>query len=540
MSRNSVHSHNAVYDSIVVGAGLGGLCAAFELTRAGQKVLLLEQHNLPGGFATSFVRGRFEFEPSLHELPDMRSIQEATGVVRYLLDDARLDIKFLSVPEAYRLILTEDKVNVRVPFGVEAFIDTIEKQVPGSRKSVTAYMELCGQVQAAFQYLNSNKDHPDYLKVLKEHGNFVRTASATAAEVAKAVGVPPKAHDLLFAYWCYLGVPDSRLSFPIWASLLHSYISSGAVIPSLRSHEIACAFVQRIEELGGEVRYNTRVEKILVDKGTVYGAQTASGETLRATSVISNASPTLVFNSLVYPRTEVPLQALRNINARKHGFSVMVVYLGLDRDMKTLGLSDYSYFISPHMRTDRLYEELYKLDSKEIMQASVCLNAANPDCSPPGTTILSITAGFRSEAWSQVTGTEYYRTKTALAERLIRQFEEATETDIRSHIEEMEVATPQTFARYTGAYDGIVYGYEPEPWDSIIPRVLSMDKERYLDGLDFCGGFSYRCHGYGSSMLSGKAAAERVLARSGEDTSSHTNGHATGRSDGLASGEAVR
>ena len=506
-------SRTTVYDSLVVGAGLGGLCAAFELSRAGQNVLLLEQHNVPGGFATSFVRGRFEFEPSLHELPDMRSIREATGVVRYLQDDAQLDIRFLSVPEAYRLILTDSQVNVRLPFGVEAFIDTIENQVPGSRASVTAYMDLCAQVQAAFQYLNTNKDHPDYMKVLREHGNFVRTASATAAEVAKAVGVPPRAHDLLFAYWCYLGVPDSRLSFPIWASLLHSYISSGAVIPALRSHEIASAFVHRIEELGGEIHFNTKVQRILAENGRVYGVETASGEILHAPTIISNASPTLVFNSLIYPRSQVPEQALRNINARKHGFSVMVVYLGLDVDMKSLGLTDYSYFISPHMNTDRLYEKLYTLDSNEIMQASVCLNAANPECSPPGTTILSLTAGFRSEAWARVKGSDYYRIKTALAGKLIRQFEDATGTDIRSHIEEMEVATPQTFARYTGAHDGIVYGYEPEPWDSVIPRVLSLDKEHYLDGLDFCGGFSYRCHGYGSSMLSGKAAAERVLAR---------------------------
>ena len=317
-------SRTTVYDSLVVGAGLGGLCAALELARAGQKVLLLEQHNLPGGFATSFVRGRFEFEPSLHELPDMRSIREATGVVRYLQDDAQLDIQFLSVPEAYRLILTDPQVNVRLPFGVAAFIDTIEKQVPGSRASVTAYMDLCAQVQAAFLYLNTNKDHPDYLKVLREHGNFVRTASATAAEVARAVGVPPQAHDLLFAYWCYLGVPDSRLSFPIWASLLHSYISSGAVIPALRSHEIASAFVHRIEELGGEIRYNTRVQKILAENGRVHGVETSSGEILQAPTIISNASPTLVFNSLIFPRSQVPGQALRNINARKHGFSVMV------------------------------------------------------------------------------------------------------------------------------------------------------------------------------------------------------------------------
>jgi len=501
------------YDSIVVGAGLGGLCATYELARSGQKVLLLEQHNLPGGFATSFRRGRFEFEPSLHELPDMRSISEATGVVRYLLDDAKLDIKFLAVPEAYRLILTDDNVNVRLPFGIPAFIDAIELAVPGSRASVTQYMDLCKDVQNAFQYLNTNKEHPDYRKVLRDHGNFINTASATAGEVAKAIGIPQKAHDILFAYWCYLGVPASRLSFPIWASLLFSYVSSGAVIPSMRSHEIACAFEKKILDCGGAIQYNTRVEKILAENGSVKGVETSQGETIFAPVVVSNASPSLVWGSLVQPGNEVPEAALRNVNARRHGFSVMVVYLGLDADPQTLGLADYSYFISPHMRTERLYDELYNLESDETMQASVCLNAANPLCSPPGTTILSLTAGFRSEAWAHIEPGEYNRVKTRIAGKLIRQFENATGVDIRGHIEELEVATPQTFARYTGAYDGIVYGYEPEPWDSVIPRVLSLEKERYLKGLDFCGGFSYRCHGYGSSMLSGKAAAERVLGR---------------------------
>ena len=82
---------------------------------------------------------------------------------------------------------------------------------------------------------------------------------------------------------------------------------------------------------------------------------------------------------------------------------------------------------------------------------------------------------------------------------------------VKDHIEEIEVATPQTFARYTGAYDGIVYGYEPEPWDSVVPRALAMKKERFVQGLYFCGGFSYRCHGYGSSILSGKDAGETAV-----------------------------
>jgi len=79
-------------DVVVVGAGLGGLGAALELARQGVKVLVLEQHNLPGGFATSFVRGRFEFEPSLHQMPAPLPHSSAVSVKDYLLEEAGLDL----------------------------------------------------------------------------------------------------------------------------------------------------------------------------------------------------------------------------------------------------------------------------------------------------------------------------------------------------------------------------------------------------------------------------------------------------------------
>ena len=56
------------YDVVIVGAGNAGICAAAAMAQNGLKTLVLEQHNLPGGCASSFKRGRFEFDVSLHSV----------------------------------------------------------------------------------------------------------------------------------------------------------------------------------------------------------------------------------------------------------------------------------------------------------------------------------------------------------------------------------------------------------------------------------------------------------------------------------------
>ena len=233
-----------------------------------------------------------------------------------------------------------------------------------------------------------------------------------------------------------------------------------------------------------------------------------------ARQVICNVSPTLVYGNLIEPALEVPESAHRLTNAKIHGLSGFVVYLGLDASPESLGLTEYGYFVSESMDTDSIFASMGRPERTE-MAATNCLNAANPDCSPPGTTVLSITTLYHRDTWCRVKPEDYVQTKNRIADDMIRQFEEGSGIAIRDHIEEIEVATPATFARYAGARKGVIYGYELEPWDSLIPRALALPGEQYFKGLEFTGGYASMAHGFSGSLLSGRASGALTLHRLG-------------------------
>lgn len=512
------------YDIIVIGAGCGGLTAAACAAKEGKNVLLLERHNTPGGFASSFVRGRFEFDVSLHQLCGFGK-SAGLGEVRQIFEYLGISdkIQWIDIPNAYRLITKASdgsEIDVTMPFGAENFIEAMEHYVPGSRQSMIKLFNLAEEIVNSINSITSGgtqKGLKFMYKTLKEHGNFIRTAPYSVNKVLDALNVPKKAQEIFTAYWMYLGVDCDRLSFVHYMSMVYSYLTFGSVVPKMRSHEMSMALAGAIEDNGGEIRYNSHVSRILFKDGQASGVILKNGEKIECKHLICTCSPTTAYGKLIKAK-DVPESALKRTNARSFGMRGACLYLGLNRSPADLGITEHSYFITDTANTVNQYNLMKSIETNNA-QAAVCLNIADPTASPSGTTLLCITTLYSDNCWANVNPENYFDEKDMLAARLIANFENSTGIVIHNSIEELEVATPITFARYTYTPQGTVYGYYGDDWDGIIPRIMTEASDCDTKGLRFCGGWGAQLSGMSSAIASGRNAAFATLGDIKEEIS---------------------
>lgn len=493
------------YDVIVVGAGNGGLATAAVTAKNGCKTLLLERNLLPGGCATSFCRGRFEFEASLHELANVGT-KAQSGSIRRFFDSLGAEIGWCTEETAFRVIAEGvDGYDAMLPSGLDAFCDEMERLVLGCRESVAAFFALVEKINAALAYLSSGK--PDRTVLMTEHADFMRMASHSVDECLEALHMPKKAQNILKTYWPYIGAKTSELDFAHYALLVERYIRTYPTVPEMRSHELSLAMEKAIRDSGGEIFYHCEVTRVLFNGEKVCGV--AAGERKwYADHVVLNCFPGTAYSQLI-EAAKVPERAVRLDNARQIGTLFFTVYLGLNRSCEELGINDYSVFLYDSPDAGAQYETLN--DPKHSFIIANCLNKVIPEASPQGTCTLFLTTMLTEKAWGVVKPEEYKRVKNRIAKRMIETYERKMHCSVSPYIEEIVIAAPPTFARYLNTPDGTPYGYQIKPWDTMIARIMNAKNERYIDGLYFVGAHAERSDGYSSTYANGRSVGERIV-----------------------------
>jgi prolycopene isomerase len=493
------------YDVIVIGGALAGLSASLMLAEKGKDVLCLERHNLPGGVATSFVRGGIEIEAALHEMMYIGAEDNRQKVGRFF-DRLGIDIDWLRVPEAYHASLPGIEATMHP--GFETFAKEVDEVAPGSYEKVLQLLNLCGDVYDSVNEL-SVKSMSKPMMLLK-HEAFVKTAGYSTKEVLDSFDLPQKAVDLLSPYWIYVGSGFSDLPFTIYAVLMGEYVGNGSYIPRKFSHEMSLKMAEKAEELGVQIEYRQHVDKILVKDGKAYGVRTALGHEIYADYVICSAYPNSVYTKMIEPASEVPKEAIKMVNGRRLSLSAYSVILILDKSAEELGIKDYSIFYGDTMDTDKIYEELKGLGPYHYLTC-ICHNLGNPDATPEGTCSFSITVLPRVDGWKTVTADDYDRVKHEIADQVVDDMSKYLGFDLKDHVLECVIETPMTVARYTGMYNGCIYGYAHTMEDHIVARLQTAEAEHFIDHLEFSGAHQISGDGMGPAVVNGWKAAKNVL-----------------------------
>lgn len=500
------------YDAVVVGAGNAGLSAALTLLLKGKKTLLIEQHNIPGGCATSFVRGRFEFDPSLHELCGVGS-EENPADVRKMFNSFGVKLNWVQVPDCFRIISKYSdgsRMDVTMPSGRESFIAKMESYVPGSRKKMEELFGLFDEICEATVY--TSQPGYDQKTVLQKYPDFLRTGAYPTMKVFKAMKLPQKCIDILATYWSYLGVDMEHLSFIHYASMVNSYITNSAYIPAHTSHEISVALTERIRELGGDIWFNCRAEEFLFNGDKCCGVKTSMGQ-VDCDLVLANINPDIIYGKMMsrnlVPDREKKLSAARNAN---FGARMFTCYFGLNRTAEEIGIKDYSIFMSGTSDSVKEYASLEHINTNNY-SIFLCYNICNPGFSPEGTSVVSLTTMTGAQDWNDLNDEDYFRAKNSFVKKILNNLKQKTGIDITPYIEEATVATPLTFARYLGVPEGSVYGYETRDWDSIVPRIMMTATDYNIKGLYPIGTSGPRGDGYSSAYYCGNAIAELAMQK---------------------------
>jgi glycine betaine catabolism B len=493
------------FDVIVVGAGLGGLSAATFLGLAGKKVLLLEKHNVPGGYASSFLRGRFEFDVALHELSGVGG--EATrGPLWGFLNawGVAPRVKFMPVHEFYRCVLPG--LDVILPFGRQNFEEILADQFPGEAAGIRGFTDLVFGMAEEAMRANMMGGAQTSLNP-SDFPRLTAHSRSTVAQVFDSFFSDRKIRGVLGQLCNYLGQPPSKLAFTTYVMGLSSYLSYGPVHIRGTSQALSQAFVEAIEASGGQVWLNNGAARILTSGNSVRGVLAQDGTEIASPHVVCNANPVVTCLDLI-GRDKVPDWYLRRLGAWSAGCSTFNVYLGLDCPSRDLGLTTHETFVGIDYDLDKYDEAALKTVNMHPVGATVtAYNLADPEFSPPGTAAVVITMGAYGAPWLRLSPSQYLETKRRLASKVM-DLAEIVAPGIRNHIEVLDIATPLTNARYSDNPGGSYAGFAENRQCSPLGR---MPGRGPLSGLYFANAWVNLGGGFMPSILSGFLAGQDLL-----------------------------
>ncbi len=426
------------YDTLVIGAGFSGLAAGIRAAMFGRRVLVLERHYLWGGLNSFYKRGGRLFDTGLHALTNCGQRGPKGTPLGRLLRQLRIPFDTLELlPQRVSEIVLGER---RVRFSNDPVQWT------------SAIAELFPNDADRFTTLHAELAAADLDRV----GAPDRSARKLLTE---RLGDGPLVDFLLMPTAYYSSAREGDLDWDQFVMLYQAIFCEGMAQPRGGIRPLLKLFVDRLIEVGGELRRKAPVVRILVERDRACGVELEDGQIIAADHVLSSAG---------WPATMAlagPAWSVQHVDTRdRTRITVLETISVLDTPCERIAgprpLDCSTVFFADTERfAFKTPEDLVDPHHGVI---SIPQNFGTPSDWVGHEPILRVTLFAHPDKWHQLPSAEYTQNKRAASDAALA-LTARLYSDPRPHEVFRDVFTPRTITKYTGHTGGAIYG-GPRKW----------------------------------------------------------------------------
>ncbi len=458
------------WDVIVIGSGIGGMTTAALLSKMGKKVLVLEQHYVPGGFTHTFRRKGFVWDVGVHISGEVTEKALPGRILKY----AAPDLKWEKIPGIYDEFTFPEGFKIGFASDPKEFAATLKAAFPHEAEGVDLYMAEIRNTVRAMRNFYLGQILPGRLG--RFAGRLISREAAQlfatpASQVVDRIFKDPKIKAVVLAQWGYHGAVPSEASWAMQALTVRHFMH-GAYYPVGGAGSIAKSLLKTVAEAGGWTRICADVDHILIENGRASGVRMVDGETIRARRVVSAAGAWTTATRLLPPEFRDEAWA-QKMGKHRAGPAHLSLYLGFEGDIASAGATkncQWFYNTWDYERPNWEVAPGKKVGRPDILFTSYP-SLKDPEHSPGPKQkhtgeIITFVPWESFQKWQgtewRKRGEDYEAFKEEMSQAMLAVVFEA-HPGLKPMLVHYELSTPLSTDKFARPYHGSIYGLLPTP-----------------------------------------------------------------------------